>query len=416
MSRALSDSPQFPGFDGLRLLAALTVIFSHAFLIATGSEETEPFVRLLGPGNILGLYGVYTFFIISGFLLARSLSYGDDIVQFIVNRLLRIYPAFCFCILLTAFVVGPLVSSSSPMAYFSSPDLYSSVAVTITCMCDSEALPGVYAYQGKVASVVNGSLWSLSYEVLSYVFLVWLWIAFRSTAGVAITLAVVATATAMGPGLHKYLPGIAYTLPYFAGGVVMHSFHERFGAHKIGAFLCVAGLVIAGCFGLHKIAFAVFGAYLIVFLAGRPNIGSRFASRFGDMSYGVYLFGWPMEQVAKQFSGTGNPALLMILALPPIFLAALISCHAIERPALSLKKRIANAIRTALQRSPGGGHRSRAFVLGATLSTVVAVPALLLSEIAWWYVTERVVELIALAVLCGVVAAAFARVRETFRP
>ena len=69
-----SDTNHFPGFDGLRLLAAFAVIFSHSYLIATGTEADEPFVRLLGPRNIIGLYGVFAFFSISGFLLARSLS------------------------------------------------------------------------------------------------------------------------------------------------------------------------------------------------------------------------------------------------------------------------------------------------------------------------------------------------------
>jgi peptidoglycan/LPS O-acetylase OafA/YrhL len=67
-TQRLQTSRYFSGFDGLRLVAALSVIFSHAFLIATGSEDTEPFVRRLGPNNSVGLYGVFTFFIISGFL------------------------------------------------------------------------------------------------------------------------------------------------------------------------------------------------------------------------------------------------------------------------------------------------------------------------------------------------------------
>ena len=94
----------FPGFDGLRLLAALAAILSHAFLIATGDEASEPLVLLLGHRNIAGLYGVYTIFISSGFLLAHSLSYGVDVIQVIVNRLLRIYVAFCFCIFVTGLV------------------------------------------------------------------------------------------------------------------------------------------------------------------------------------------------------------------------------------------------------------------------------------------------------------------------
>jgi peptidoglycan/LPS O-acetylase OafA/YrhL len=225
----------------------------------------------------------------------------------------------------------------------------------------------------------------------------------------------VATATIMVPFVHRSLPGIAFTLPYFAGGVVMYSVYERFGTRRAGAVVCAAGLVAAAFFGMQQLAFAVFGAYLIVFLAQRPNLGSKFASRFGDMSYGLYLFGWPMEQVAKKFSGTSDPIRLIVLALPLIFLFAAISCHAIEQPALSLKKGITFAIRAALQRFLRVPPRSRAFTLGATLCSAVAVPLLLLSEVQWWYVTEGVAELIALALLGGMAASAFVRVTQPSR-
>src|SRR5690349_17761017 len=92
---------QLPGFDGLRLVAAVSVLFSHAFLIATGSENTEPIAELFGHG-IVGLYGVFTFFIISGFLLARSLDQKTSLIRFSLNRVLRIYPGFILCIALTA--------------------------------------------------------------------------------------------------------------------------------------------------------------------------------------------------------------------------------------------------------------------------------------------------------------------------
>ena len=75
--RVVRNSP-FPGFDGLRLAAATSVLFSHAFLIAEGTDDSEPLRHLLGPGNIIGLYGVFTFFIISGFLLTRSLATGPE--------------------------------------------------------------------------------------------------------------------------------------------------------------------------------------------------------------------------------------------------------------------------------------------------------------------------------------------------
>src|SRR3954471_20861336 len=65
-------SREFINFDALRLFAAVSVIFSHAFVVVEGSIVNEPLARLLGPGHIFGAYGVCTFFVISGFLICRS--------------------------------------------------------------------------------------------------------------------------------------------------------------------------------------------------------------------------------------------------------------------------------------------------------------------------------------------------------
>ena len=107
----LATRAHFAGFDGLRLVAAISVMFSHAFLFATGSEEAEPLVRLLGGHNIAGLLMVYTFFIISGFLLARSLSLNASAITYTVNRVLRILPAFVFYLAVVVLLIGPLFSS-----------------------------------------------------------------------------------------------------------------------------------------------------------------------------------------------------------------------------------------------------------------------------------------------------------------
>src|SRR5436190_13103894 len=109
----------FVGFDGLRLIAATSVLFSHAFLIAEGTEDGEPLRHLLGPGNIIGLYGVFTFFIISGFLLTSSLAKGVGAVQFSINRFLRITPGFLFCLATTSLLIGAAVTPLGFQAYYS---------------------------------------------------------------------------------------------------------------------------------------------------------------------------------------------------------------------------------------------------------------------------------------------------------
>jgi peptidoglycan/LPS O-acetylase OafA/YrhL len=136
------------------------------------------------------------------------------------------------------------------------------------------------------------------------------------------------------------MPGVAYTLPYFAGGAAMFVFVSRFGTHR---WLALASLLLLFCsafVGVQHYAFAVFGAYLVVFLGERHNPASSFARRFGDWSYGLFLFGWPIEQLIHQWSETNDGFLLFLYSLPVALLVAAISWLAVEKPSLELKKRL----------------------------------------------------------------------------
>ena len=140
VSARATENRRFPGFDGLRFIAAAAVVFSHAYLLATGSDEREPFVRLLGPGNIAGLYAVFTFFIVSGFLLSRSLHTNPNVPAFVVNRALRIYPGFAFCTLVTACLIGPLCTSLALRQYFASPDVLAFIRAGLVTIFEDPCL------------------------------------------------------------------------------------------------------------------------------------------------------------------------------------------------------------------------------------------------------------------------------------
>jgi peptidoglycan/LPS O-acetylase OafA/YrhL len=140
---------------------------------------------------------------------------------------------------------------------------------------------------------------------------------------------------------YSFLKGIAYTLPYFAGGVAMFVFTARFGTNPWLALLSALLLALSFVAGMQLYAFAVFGAYLVVFLGQHHNPASSFARRVGDWSYGIYLFGWPVEQLANQFFKTNNGFHLFLYSLPVVLAVGAISWVAVERPSLKLKRRVA---------------------------------------------------------------------------
>src|SRR5260370_30087885 len=119
-------------FDALRLIAALSVVFSHAFLIADGSEAREPFVWLTGNQCILGLVGVFVFFVISGYLVTESWCRNPAPAGFVLRRTLRIYPGLVVNVLVCALLIGPVVSSLPLAAYLAGPELREFFYKTLT--------------------------------------------------------------------------------------------------------------------------------------------------------------------------------------------------------------------------------------------------------------------------------------------
>ena len=170
----LDTAPRRNNFDALRLIAALSVVFSHSFLIAEGSEANEPFVWLSGNQCILGLVGVFVFFVISGYLVTESWCRSPLPGHFALRRGLRIYPGLMVNVALCALLLGPLVTSLPLGAYFSSPELRDFVVKTVTLNPGPLALPGVLFADNAVGLHINGSLWTLRYEIMMYLMIVML--------------------------------------------------------------------------------------------------------------------------------------------------------------------------------------------------------------------------------------------------
>jgi len=95
---------------------------------------------------------------------------------------------------------------------------------------------------------------------------------------------------------------------------------------------------VSAIVGMQHYAFSIFGAYLVVFLGTRYSPLSQFAQRFGDWSYGLYLFGWPVEQVINQLSQPSSGVKLFVYSLPVTMGVAAISWFVVEKPSLVVKK------------------------------------------------------------------------------
>jgi peptidoglycan/LPS O-acetylase OafA/YrhL len=318
-------------FDLVRLIAALSVIFSHAFLLSENSQDHDPLMILTGGQTILGVVGVFVFFTISGYLIAQSFDATASPLVFLLKRALRIFPGLFVCLAICAFVIGPLVSGLSLADYLAGPGPYLFLLHNAVLDTEYNRLPEVVFGPGNIGGIVDGPLWSLPCEVLMYLMLFGLGVCRLLTLRTGLAL------LAIGIGclwfeITDALGGAFWLLPFFAAGICCYRLRgSRFIAGH-WALLAAFGLALSIPARLFLVAFPLFGSYLAIYLALTRRLPPVPAARFGDLSYGLYIYGWPIEQCVVYFSGGAAPwwevfGVSLALALP----AAFLSWHAIER-------------------------------------------------------------------------------------
>jgi peptidoglycan/LPS O-acetylase OafA/YrhL len=334
-------SHKWPVFDYVRILAATSVIFSHSFLIAEGVESNEPFVRLLGPGNIIGMYGVLVFFVISGFLVTLSAAKSPSVLRYAWHRVLRIYPALFVCLLLTGLIIGAMFTQVPVLLFFRRLHaVFYAVYGIVNLIPWQVATVTFYADPAGIGEGMNGSLWTIRFELFCYA-VVALLLALRLLRWPAVLIVFVGMqllrVSGWGADLPKLIGGILACPSFFAGALIATLFAGR----RLPAWPmlpCTAILLVAIATRQVLMAFPLFGAYPLLWIATLDTKRLPSMRRFGDISYGMYLYGWPLEQMMRGFLGAGTP--WWQIFLPSLAMAALCgyaSWHLIEKHALRLK-------------------------------------------------------------------------------
>ena len=157
--------------------------------------------RLLRESFSFGAYAVKVFFIISGFLLSASLDSNSDPLRFLANRLFRIVPGFCFAIVVSAFVIAPLLYKLDIWAVISSRGIWRSVLWSMSELADLIGIELPASRYPELAGRLNGSLWTIPYEVVCYLVLLSLYMLLRSDSRVAIAALLLLALTIGGPRL-----------------------------------------------------------------------------------------------------------------------------------------------------------------------------------------------------------------------
>lgn len=320
--------------DTIRLLAAVMVLLAHAFPLAQGNSENEPILLISNRQATAGSIAVAIFFVISGYLITRSFQARPDPVRFVTHRVLRIVPAYAVMLVIVTCVMGPIVSDLSAADYFTASETWVYLFWNLTFISPvATSLPGVFL-DNPYPRAINGSLWTLPIEVECYVLVLLLGLAGLLTRFWVLVVLAIALVVPM-----IWLVGERATLYgcFFAGSAIWLWRPPWVGWVAAGCFAAWLGALFSS--GL-AIASPVFGAYALLYVAFGAPIRLPRVNRWGDLSYGTYIWAFPVQQLVALGLGSMITWYFSVLvSLPIVLLLAWLSWRAIEAPALRWKSR-----------------------------------------------------------------------------
>ncbi len=333
----------------LRLILALLVIIGHAPEMIDGNKLREPLTVIFHTIS-LGEFAVDGFFILSGYLITSSMFASSTLFSYMKRRILRIYPGFIIAFLLCALAVSPMVGGHP-----------SASLKTVYHMLILETPP---AYPGQLAGLpypaLNGSMWTIAYEFRCYLLVALLGVTgllgrrrlvlaltvALAVLSIAVMFPVVAAAFEALDGrlrLQSLIGASGQTIrltAIFLIGTCAYNYRELIVARADGR-LALAGLItaLAAMFEPHiaEIALAVFGGYAFFWLAFKANLGPlQQINDKWDVSYGVYLYGWPISITLLWFNRGISPVALATISVPLALAFGAVSWWGLERWAKDL--------------------------------------------------------------------------------
>ena len=342
----------------LRWLFAVLVVVDHSYPLGGFNNGQGPISHYTSGQASLGDVAVLGFFVLSGFLVTRSRERSPSTLRYLWHRVLRIFPGFWVCLIVTAFVLAPVewraesghwsgffgLHADGPLSYVRR-DFF----LTMHQWVIGPLLSGTpYATHGGLAAW-DGSLWTLIFEFRCYLLVAvvaalvstrvtrrrtYLVMAGLCTIVILASLESPASVVKVVPELHNF--AFVRFLFAFLLGAIGHLYADRIPVTREAA--AVAALVFLYTLhsgGLYIVGYAAF-AYCVLCAAALVPI-YRF-DRYGDLSYGIYIYAFPIQMLlaAHDFQRFGAAAYI-VTSIVLSSLAAAVSWHLVEKRALGLK-------------------------------------------------------------------------------
>ena len=338
----------------VRLVAAFMVMYMHSLALCQANLEADIMYTLTFHKALSGQVGVDIFFVISGFLIYRSYERNDSIWKYLKARFLRIWPLLAVFILSTAFIFGPLFTTVSKQEYYSH-EFFKEYLLNLFFISGRNRLPGVFAFHINQSS--NGSIWTLQYEVICYLLVIAFALLFRKYKKSVFAVIAVSFATYL---YFKYFfaadsfYGISKDIFINSGrlsmefeiGVMYYLFRDKIILSIRYFLIAVVGIFACTYFLDFELSFAIFGAYIVMFIGFGYYGISRLYNKVGDISYGVYIISFFVQQRVIDLMGASPDGYQVLHMDPYINLAvstlivlpiAFASWHLFEKQLLKFK-------------------------------------------------------------------------------
>ena len=340
-------------FDILRLLAACFVIVTHSFSLL-GKGEMD-LLSYYSKGMIsFSHLGVAIFFVISGYLILNSAIYSSSAKSYFWKRLLRILPGLLVVLLISVFILGPILTSKSAFSYFADIQTYKHLVTISIYNINHLNLPGVFSENHN--SAVNGSLWTLQYEFTCYLLVAFLVFIFKSEK-IKLTYLVyflfillISARFFLGDRYFWYNYSTPYLFGlnimyitewsiYFTAGMVIYLLKDKFNYFNWLTIILLGLFIILVSF--NYLSFARLALYFLV-----PVVVYYFAflvksiqipTQIGDISYGMYIYAFPIQQTILNLYPSIKVEYFIFVSIICTIPFAFLSWHYIEKRALKFK-------------------------------------------------------------------------------
>ena len=333
-------------FNFLRIFAAVLVGVTHSYAI-TGHVLSEPARQLSNGYFYLSTIGLYIFFFTSGYLVSQSAATSKSSLIFLQKRVLRIYPALIIAVLLSVFIAGPLLTAFSLKQYFTDVDTWKYLW-TASGLRIRFRLPGVFEQPGFIMAGFNGSLWSIQLELILYGLLFILTLTGlvkkRKLLLILLTaLIIICLFISVANWYFILIPdhkSLLLACAFLFGGIMQTKSIP--GRYAVCLFIVSGLLLLVKITGviqvnlmLDEVIFFSLATYFIAFTRW-------FTIRIkNDISYGVYIYTFPMQQLIFQLSGFSQSTFAnLLLSLCCSCILGFLSWIYIEKPALKYKTRL----------------------------------------------------------------------------